>query len=442
MKLKVALISLGCDKNLVDSEYMLGSLLEKGYLITSKIGDADIIIINTCGFINSAKEESINTILEMAEYKKKSKCKLLIATGCLSQRYGDQLLKEIPELDAVIGTGDFLKLPDLIEQVKVSRLNITGNKTVIDYDIKKRVNTLKYISYVKIAEGCNNRCSYCAIPLIKGPYKSRPMESIKEEVEFLVSRGIKEINIVAQDTTSYGIDIYGKPSLPELLKKLTDVQGEFWIRVLYAYPTHINDELLEIISFSPKIAKYLDIPLQHISDRILRLMNRPTNSEEIKKLIEKVRNVVPDIALRTTFIVGFPTETESDFRELINFIKTYQFDRVGAFKYSREEGTYAATLRPQVPEKIKQKRFDILMRVQQDISKNKNEKLVGSILTVLAENYDSKRKLFIGRSQKDAPEVDGTVIFTADKCEPGQFCKVKVTKAFEYDLYGEAVQIP
>lgn len=219
MKLKVALISLGCDKNLVDSEYMLGSLLEKGYLITSKIGDADIIIINTCGFINSAKEESINTILEMAEYKKKSKCKLLIATGCLSQRYGDQLLKEIPELDAVIGTGDFLKLPDLIEQVKVSRLNITGNKTVIDYDIKKRVNTLKYISYVKIAEGCNNRCSYCAIPLIKGPYKSRPMESIKEEVEFLVSRGIKEINIVAQDTTSYGIDIYGKPSLPELLKK-------------------------------------------------------------------------------------------------------------------------------------------------------------------------------------------------------------------------------
>lgn len=440
MEVKVALISLGCDKNLVDSEYMLGSLLEKGYSVTNIPEEADIIIVNTCGFINSAKEESINTILEMSEYKKKGKCKLLIASGCLSQRYGDQLLREIPELDAAIGTGDFMKLPELIEQMKVSRLNITCNETAIDYDIKKRVNTFKYISYVKISEGCNNRCSYCAIPMIKGPYKSRPMKSIKEEVEFLVSRGIKEINIIAQDTTSYGIDIYGKPSLPELIKKLADVKGDFWIRILYAYPTHINDELLEIIASNPKVVKYLDIPLQHVSNRILRLMNRPTNSEQIKKLIERIRKAVPDITLRTTFIVGFPTETETDFRELVDFVKTYQFDRVGAFKYSREEGTYAYNLRPQVPEKIKQKRFDTLMRIQQSISKNKNQKLVGSVLKVLAETYDSKRKLLIGRSQKDAPEVDGTVIFTGGKCKPGQFCDVKITKAFEYDLYGEALQ--
>ncbi|MCG0276073.1 MAG: 30S ribosomal protein S12 methylthiotransferase RimO [Thermosediminibacteraceae bacterium] len=439
MKGTVALITLGCDKNLVDSEYLLGAIMEKGYLITSDVRKADIIIINTCGFIRSAKQESINTILEMARLKQKGNCKLLIATGCLVQRYRDVLLKEIPELDAVIGTGDFLKFPDLIEQIKGSKLSITENQNVINYDIKKRINTFKYISYVKIAEGCNNCCSYCAIPQIKGSYRSRTIESIKEEVELLVSNGIREINIVAQDTTSYGIDLFGKPSLPELLKALVDIKGEFWIRILYAYPTNIDDKLLEVISSSPKIVKYLDIPLQHISDRILKLMNRPMNSEQIKKLIEKIRNRVPDIAIRTTFIVGFPTESEEDFRKLIDFVKEYRFDRVGAFKYSQEEGTYAASLKPQVPEKIKQKRFDQLMRIQQLISKKNNEKMLGTTITVLTESYDPKSKLFIGRSQKDAPEVDGIVLFKGEKCELGQFYKVKITKAFEYDLFGEVV---
>ncbi|TYP54309.1 30S ribosomal protein S12 methylthiotransferase RimO [Thermosediminibacter litoriperuensis] len=439
MKARIGLVSLGCDKNLVDSEYLLGALLENGYVITGDASEADIIIINTCCFINSAKQESIETILEMAQYKTNGKCKMLIATGCLAQRYGDDILKEIPELDAVIGTGDFHRLPGLIEKLNDSRLKITENRSFINYDIKKRVRTSKYFSYVKIAEGCSNGCSYCAIPQIRGPYKSRPIESIKEEVELLVSQGVKEINIIAQDTTSYGMDILGRPSLPDLLKALVDIEGEFWIRILYAYPTHIDDELLELISSSTKIAKYLDIPLQHINDRILRLMNRPLNSEQIKKLIEKIRHFVPDITLRTTFIVGFPTESDLDFQELIDFVKTYRFDRLGAFKYSREEGTYAATLKPQVPEKVKQKRYNQLMAVQQVISKMNNEKMLGSTITVLAESYDPERKVFIGRSQKDAPGVDGTVMFRGEACRLGRFYRVKITEAFEYDLTGEVV---
>ncbi|ADL07978.1 30S ribosomal protein S12 methylthiotransferase RimO [Thermosediminibacter oceani] len=441
MKEKIGLVSLGCDKNLVDSEYLLGALLENGYVITSDASEADIIIINTCCFINSAKQESIDTILEMAQYKTSGNCKMLIATGCLAQRYGDAILKEIPELDAVIGTGDFHKLPGLIEKLNNSRLKIiTENRSFINYDIKKRVRTSNYFSYVKIAEGCSNCCSYCAIPQIRGPYKSRPIESIKEEVELLVSQGVKEINLVAQDTTSYGMDISGKPSLPDLLRALVDIKGEFWIRILYAYPTHIDDELLELISSSTKIAKYLDIPLQHINDRILRLMNRPINSEQIKKLIEKIRIIVPDITIRTTFIVGFPTESDSDFQELIDFVKIYRFDRVGAFKYSREEGTYAATLKPQVPERVKQERYDQLMTVQQVISKMNNEKMLGSTITVLAESYDPARKMFIGRSQKDAPGVDGTVMFQGEVRQLGRFYRVKITEAFEYDLMGEVVE--
>ncbi|MDN5311888.1 MAG: ribosomal protein methylthiotransferase [Thermoanaerobacteraceae bacterium] len=439
MAIKVGLISLGCDKNLVDSEYMLGILKKNGYIITNDQKEADVIIINTCGFIESAKQESIDTILEMAGLKKHGKCKFLIATGCLAQRYSDELLLEIPELDAVVGTGDFDKIDEIIQQKEPARINLTQNKSFLDYDIDNRLTVYPYIAFVKIAEGCNNCCSYCAIPQIKGAYKSRHINSIKKEVEVLVSRGIREINLVAQDTSNYGEDIYGKPSLPMLLKELEKVEGDFWIRILYAYPNNIDDELLNTIKNSSKVVKYLDIPLQHINDRILKLMNRPMDSRFIKELIEKIRVNIPDITLRTTFIVGFPTETDEEFEELLDFIQNYRFDRVGAFQYSMEEGTFAYTLKPQIPQRIKRERYDKLMLLQKSISRRKNLELKGKLLEVLAENYDPAKNIMVGRSQKDAPFVDGTVKFHCKECKAGHFYTVKIIKALEYDLFGEVV---
>jgi len=437
---KVGFISLGCDKNLVDSEYMLGILKKYNYTITNDAKDADIIIINTCGFINDAKQESIDTILEMAQLKKTGKLKLLIATGCLSQRYKDELLNEIPELDAVIGTGDFDKLHEVIQQLNSNRIKLTDNKNFVDYDIKNRVRIYPYIAYVKIAEGCNNCCSYCAIPLIKGHYKSRKILSIKEEVEILINEGVKEINLVAQDTTNYGMDIYGKPCLHELLKELVKIKGDFIIRILYAYPTNINQELLDIIKNSTKIAKYLDIPLQHINDRILKLMGRPTSRQFITELIDSIRNQIPEITLRTTFIVGFPTETEEEFIELLDFIKSYKFDKVGAFQYSKEEGTFAATLKPQISEKIKIRRYNTLMETQQFISKVKNQRFKGKVLKVLVETFDKESNLFIGRSENDAPFVDGVIKILNGNCKLGQFYQVKIVDTSEYDLIGKLIE--
>lgn len=440
MSIKIGLISLGCDKNLVDSEFILGNLKKSGYIITNKETQADVIIINTCGFIEDAKQESIDTILEMAELKKYGKCKFLIATGCLAQRYGEQLLSEIPELDAVIGTGDFDKIVKVIQQKHIKRMNITQNHNFLDYDIENRMLLYPFFAFVKIAEGCNNRCSYCVIPQIKGSYKSRHIDSIKKEVEILISRGIKEINLVAQDTSSYGLDIYGKPSLAVLLKELEKINADFWIRILYAYPTNINDELLETIKNSSKIVKYLDIPLQHINNRILKLMNRPTNNYYIKELIKKIRSYIPDITLRTTFIVGFPTESEEEFNELLEFIHIYEFDRVGAFKYSREENTPAYDLIPQIPKIIKEERYNKLMLLQKSISRKKNLELKGKTIRVLAERYDPLTNVVISRSERDAPFVDGTVRFKCNKCEPGQFYTVKIKKTLSYDLIGEALQ--
>lgn len=439
MSIKVGLISLGCDKNLVDSEFMLGNLKKCGYIITNKENEADVIIINTCGFIEAAKRESIDTILEMAELKRHGKCKLLIATGCLAQRYGGELLSEIPELDAVIGTGDFNKIDEIVRRKHQERINLTQNKSFLDYDIENRLTVYPFFAFVKIAEGCNNCCTYCAIPQIKGAYKSRHIDSIKKEVETLVSRGIREINLVAQDTSNYGIDIYGKPSLTLLLKELEKICDNFWIRILYAYPSNIDDELLETIKNSCKVVKYLDIPLQHINDRILKLMNRPTDSRFIKELIEKIRAYIPDITLRTTFIVGFPTETEEEFNELLDFIRMYEFDRVGAFQYSREENTPAYDLTPQIPQIIKEKRYNKLMMLQKTISRKKNRGLKGKTLEVLAEHFDPSSNIIIGRSQKDAPFVDGTVRFNCSTCKPGLFYTVKIVKALEYDLIGEAI---
>ncbi|NLU09583.1 MAG: 30S ribosomal protein S12 methylthiotransferase RimO [Tepidanaerobacter acetatoxydans] len=439
MTIKIGFISLGCDKNLVDSEYMLGILKKHNYTITNNENEAQIIIINTCGFIKEAKQESIDTILEMAQLKKLGKCKLLIATGCLAQRYKSELLTEIPELDAVIGTGDFDKICEVIQQLDSNKINLTNNYSFIDYDIHNRVRIYPYTSFVKIAEGCDNYCSYCAIPFIRGSYRSRKIAAIKEEVKILAAQGVKEINLVAQDTTNYGVDIYGRPSLPELLQELIKIDGEYMIRILYAYPTNINKELLDVMQSSNKIANYLDIPLQHFNDRILRLMGRPTNSQSIITLINNIRSRLPEITLRTTFIVGFPTETEAEYEQLLDFIKQYKFDKVGAFKYSQEEGTVAATLMPQVPEKTKQRRYNKLMEVQSSISKIKNQKFKGKILNVLIEGYDQENQLFIGRSENDAPFVDGIVKVLCDNgnCELGQIYPVKILETYEYDLLGK-----
>lgn len=439
MSATIGFISLGCDKNLVDSEFMLGILKKYNYTITNNKEEADIIIINTCGFINDAKQESIDTILEMAQLKKTGRLKLLIATGCLSQRYKEELLEEIPELDAVIGTGDFNKIHEVIKQLDSNRVNLTDNESFVDYDIENRVRVYPYISFVKIAEGCDNCCSYCAIPQIKGTYKSRKISEIKREVELLVTDGVKEINLVAQDTTNYGADIYGKPSLSKLLEELVKINGDFIIRILYAYPTNINQELLDVMKSNSKIAKYLDIPLQHINDRLLKLMGRPTSSEYIMKLIDNIRNQLPEITLRTTFIVGFPTETEAEYRQLLDFIKLYKFDKVGAFQYSKEEGTLAASLKPQIPSKIKHKRYVELMKVQQSISKVKNQRFEGKVLKVLVEKYDNDNNIYIGRSENDAPFVDGVVKIINANCELGKFYPVKILKAYEYDLVGELI---
>lgn len=440
MTTKVGLISLGCDKNLVDSEFMLGILKKNNFTITNNQYEADVIIINTCGFIENAKQESIDTILEMSELKEKGNCKFIIAAGCLAQRYGEELLSEIPELDAVIGTGDFYKIPEVIKSLGSKRINLTQNKSFIDYDIHQRVTVYPYIAFVKVAEGCSNCCSYCAIPKIRGPYKSRKLSSIKKEVENLTAQGIKEINLVAQDTTNYGADLYGKSSLSMLLKELEKIPGDFWIRILYAYPNNIDDDLIDTIKNSDKIVKYLDIPLQHINDRLLKLMNRP-NSYFIKQLIEKIRKKIPDITLRTTFIVGFPTETHEEFEQLMDFVRNYEFERVGAFKYSREEGTFAYNLKPQVPEKIKNARYNELMMLQRSISKKKNVKLKGRLLKVLAERYDTNKKIFEGRCPKDAPFVDGMVKFYGDGCNTGHFYTVKIMETTEYDLFGKVVLI-
>lgn len=438
---KIGFISLGCDKNLVDSEYMLGALRKSGYEITNNPGEAEAIIINTCGFIEKAKQESIDTILEMAQLKEKGRCRFLIAAGCLSQRYKDELLNEIPELDAVVGTGDFNKISEIIQRLETGegRINLANNCSFIDYDVHSRIQIYPYVSFVKIAEGCDNRCSYCAIPNIRGSYKSRDIETIKEEVELLVSEGAKEINLVAQNTTNYGIDIYGKPSLSRLLEELIEIKGDYLIRILYTYPTNINDELLEIIKRSDKIAKYLDIPLQHVNDRILRLMGRPGNKRFIQNLIDNIRQQIPEITLRTTFIVGFPTETQEEYNELLDFIKKYEFDKVGAFKYSQEDRTLAAELSPQIPPRIKQIRYEKLMKLQRTISKSRNQRFKGKLLNVLIERYDPERGIFIGRSENDAPFVDGVIEIMDNEVEIeiGKFYPVRIIEAYEYDLSGK-----
>jgi ribosomal protein S12 methylthiotransferase len=442
--MNIFFISLGCDKNLVDSENMLGILHENGYSITDDEGLADIIIINTCCFIHDAKEESIQTILEMAKYKEIGKLKALIVTGCLAERYKDEILEEIPEVDALLGTAAFTEILNVVEQV------IEGKKYTYFADLKdlpisksKRVlSTGTHYSYLKIAEGCNKHCTYCIIPKVRGNYRSRPMDELIDEATYLASQGIKELILVAQETTLYGIDIYGKKSLPDLLKKLCDIHGLEWIRLLYCYPEEITPELIDTIRNEPKICHYLDMPIQHCSDRILKLMGRKTNKEDIVRIVNLLRESIPDIALRTTLITGFPTETDKEHEELLSFIKEMRFDRLGVFTYSKEEDTPAANLKPQITAVVKKKRQKELMELQQSIVFDICSSHVGKIFDVIIEGrIVDKENVYVGRTYMDGPKVDGYIFINSENEHmSGDIIQAKVTGANNYDLIGEIVK--
>ncbi|HWR62047.1 MAG TPA: 30S ribosomal protein S12 methylthiotransferase RimO [Clostridia bacterium] len=437
MKLKTAIVSLGCSKNLIDSEVMVQSILNDAYGITDDPAEAEVIIINTCGFIESAKQESIDTILEMAQYKDSGSCKLLIASGCMAERYREELMKELPELDAVIGTGDYKDITEVMRKAlqgeKVIRY---GHQELVEIDkLPRRISTFGASAYLKIAEGCDNRCSYCIIPSLRGRYRSRRFEDIIEEAAELSGNGIKELNVIAQDITRYGKDLYGRYRLSELVKALAAIDGIEWIRLIYSYPDEFNDELIKTMAEEKKVCRYLDIPIQHASDRILRNMRRRSSREKILELISKLRTSMPDIILRTSLIVGFPGETEENFRELYDFVARVKFNRLGVFAYSREEDTPAYDMPEQVEEEVKQERLEKIMLLQKEISLENNRKLLGKTIKVLIEGFSEGE--YFGRSYMDAPEIDGKVYFKSDKnLLPGDFCRVIITEAYEYDLVG------
>lgn len=441
MKYKVGIISLGCDKNLVDTEIMLGLLNKNDFIITNSEKNADILIVNTCAFIKSAVKESFDAIKEMAKVKSLGKCKLLIVTGCLAQRYKEEIFKKIPEVDAVVGTGSYHEIVDVInEALNKNKIIKLGDISKI-YDIKERIqSTPFYTSYLKIAEGCSNYCSYCIIPKIRGKFRSRPVANVLDEAKMLVNRGVKELIVIAQDTTKYGLDLYNKKMLPELLNRLCELENLRWIRIMYCYPEGIDDELLSVIKKQDKICNYLDMPIQHSNDKILKLMGRRSTRKNLINLIQKIRKVIPDITIRTSLIVGFPGEGEAEFNDLLDFVKQMKLNRVGTFMYSREEGTAAANFENQVPEKIKKQRMDTLMKLQQQISLNNNLNLIGKKLEVLVEG-SYEQNSYIGRTYMDAPEVDGKVYFySKHKLNPGTFVNVLIKNVNEYDLSGEIVK--
>lgn len=430
--MKVGFVSLGCCKNLVDSEKIMGMLRRNGHTIVSDPKQANAIIVNTCGFIESAKEESINTIFEMASYKKKNLEKLIVC-GCLAQRYTKALREEIPEIDAVIPIREYDKLASTLQKM-------LGSDTALDKS-ERVLSGNPWSAYVKISDGCSNRCSYCAIPLIRGSQKSRTIEDIMEEVNELADMGVKELTLIAQDTTKYGLDNYGKLMLPELLRQVSKVEGLHWIRILYMYPDEIVDDVLQAMSESEKIIPYFDIPMQHANNRMLKLMNRRGPKEDVLRVVDKIHTMFPDATLRTTMIVGFPTESEDEFNELVDFIKEIKWDRMGAFTYSKEEDTPAYSMDGQIDEKVQQDRLARLMAVQEEISKEKNKEKIGKVIEVLVEEKEGLVDRYRGRSKADAPdEVDGQVIFTSDKpLELGSFVHVKIEDAKAFDVYGVCV---
>jgi len=437
-KYKIGLVSLGCDKNRIDSEIMLGMLRDK-YILTEDPSEAEIIIVNTCGFIESSKQESIDTILEMAEYKKSHSCKLLMATGCLTQRYGEELLTLMPELDVILGVNNYGFLDTYVEKFISTREKIM----MLDYSDSginegDRVVTTGFgqTAYLRISEGCSNFCTYCIIPKIRGKYRSREMDHILKEAAVLAESGTTELILVAQDTTRYGTDIYGKKTLPELLRRLKEIEGIKWIRVLYLYPEEFDDELIYELRDNEKVVKYLDLPIQHISDSVLKRMARRTTRKTITDLITKLRKEIPEIVLRTSLIVGFPQETDEEFQELVDFVEDVKFDKLGVFTYSKEEGTPAALMKGQIKKAVRNQRRDTIMSLQQGISKAVNSMKVGRVYDVLVEGLDENG--WYGRTAEMAPEIDGLVyIETDEELIAGSYVRTRITEATEYDLYGE-----
>lgn len=439
--LKIALESLGCSKNLVDAEIMMGILNKKGYKLIGDFEDADVIIVNTCGFIESAKQESIQTILELGQLKETGNLKILIVTGCLAQRYAEELKTEIPEIDAIVGTGSYQNIDEILNGLKEEKHIVSLNNIEFAYneDLPRYISTPSHMAYLKIGEGCNNHCTYCIIPKLRGKYRSRKMEDIIKEAKDLAKRGVKEVVVIAQDTTKYGCDIYGKDSLAELLEELAQIEGLKWIRVMYSYPESITEELVKVMKKYDNICNYFDMPIQHASNKILKLMNRRTTKEDILSKVEMIRKHMPDATIRTTIIVGFPGETEEDFKEVLDFAKLVKFDRLGAFAYSREEDTAADKLPNHLEDDVKNDRRDRLMLVQQEISQELNEKKIGNVYEVLIEEQ-IEDNVYIGRTQGDAEEIDSIVyVKSKEQLNVGDFVSVKINNALEYDLMGDVV---
>lgn len=438
--MNILFISLGCDKNLVDSEVMLGLLDAKGYQMVDDETLADVIVVNTCCFIHDAKEESIQTILEMAQYKTKGRLKALIVTGCLAQRYQKEILEEIPEVDAVLGTTSYDKIVETVEEALAGNghLKLADVDALPLVDVKRLVTTGGHYAYLKIAEGCDKHCTYCIIPKIRGNYRSVPMERLLKEAEELAEQGVKELILVAQETTLYGKDLYGEKSLSKLLRELCKINGIRWIRILYCYPEEIDDALIQVMKEEKKICHYLDLPIQHANDTILKRMGRRTSKQQLKKIVRKLRQEIPDIALRTTLITGFPGETQEQHEELMEFVDEMEFDRLGVFTYSPEEDTPAAEMSDQISEEVKEERQAELMELQQDIVFDQAEDMIGQEVLVMIEGKVADENAYVGRTYKDAPNVDGLIFINTDEeLMSGDFAKVKVTGALEYDLIGE-----
>lgn len=441
MALKIGMVSLGCSKNQIDAERILFKLKKAGYELSDDAGLCDIVIVNTCGFIQSAKEEAIETILEFCTLKKEGRIKAVVITGCLAERYREEVSELISEADAVIGIGCNEDIVEIINKVaegeKISRfdekekLSLTGGRII---------STLPFFAYLKVAEGCDNCCSYCAIPSIRGRFRSNPIEEVVKEAKYLVDNGVREINLIAQDTTRYGEDLYGESKLSELLTELCKIENLRWLRILYCYPERITDKLLDVMAKEEKIVKYLDIPIQHCNDDILKKMNRKGDKKSLTETIARIREKMPDCILRTTLITGFPTETKEQFEELAEFVKEMQFDRLGCFPYSEEEGTKAALMTPQVDEEERQHRADIIMEMQNVISEQKNNKMMGKVVEAVVEGFDRWAECYFGRTKADAPDIDGKIFFSSEeKLAMGQFVKVRIDDTMDYDLIGEVI---
>ena len=438
---RVKVVTLGCEKNLVDSEIMSGLIHGRGYELVEAPEDATVIIVNTCGFIDAAKEESVNTILDMADLKDTGRLKALIVSGCLTQRYKQQLMEEMPEIDGIVGTGDFHNITDIVDEALRGKKPVRVGNPVFNYEqeMPRMVATPRYTAYVKIAEGCDNACTFCSIPIMRGKFRSRSIESIVAEAKQLASQGVREISLIAQDSTNYGTDLYDRFMLPELLNRVSEVEGLAWVRLHYAYPGFFTDELIETIASNPKICKYIDMPLQHSEDAILKRMRRPGRQRDARELIAKIRARMPEAAIRTSIIVGFPGETEEDFERLCEFVREIKFDRLGVFSYSCEEDTPASRLPNQVPDDVKEFRANTLMEIQREVAKDLGSKYIGKTIDVLVERYDGRSDVYIGRSPYDAPEIDGEVYISGCSPEIGEIQKVRITHAYEFDLSGEGV---